>query len=66
MAVVTARSARELPGVRLSAANNRSIMLSEKQSHPGMSQSQFVFGLHESNQECFFFFFRDFPKLTIT
>ncbi|MFD1371760.1 hypothetical protein [Actinoplanes sichuanensis] len=65
MAVVTARSARELPGVRLSAANNRTIMLSEKQSHPGMSQSQF--GVQASNHECaesFFFFF--LRTLTIT
>jgi hypothetical protein len=66
MAPVTARSARPPPGVRLSAENNRNTRLSEKQSHPGMSQSQL--GVHASNQECeeSFFFFRDFRTLTIT
>jgi hypothetical protein len=48
MAVVTARWALaetrlpgpERPEVRVSAADNRTIVLSEKQSQPGMSQSQ--------------------------
>ncbi|GGM97181.1 hypothetical protein GCM10010109_00870 [Actinoplanes campanulatus] len=39
------------------------MVLSEKQSQPGMSQSQA--GLHESHQWDFFFF-RDFRTLTST
>lgn len=64
MAPVAARSPQDPPPwVRVNRAANRTIMLSEKQSQPGMSQS------HPGSHDVsffFFLFFLDFHTLTIT
>lgn len=67
MARVTARSPKDpRPRVRVNSATNRIIMLSEKQSQPGMSQSQLGTSQPGSQELEFFFFFRfrDFHTLT--